>query len=167
MTRISLIRVVWLFILLLVCGCAELGLMPRTLSTSIPVRKLLAAPEEVIIDGHRFILKTSIYRNLMNGWPPPHERGIITVIRVIARGSRVFPSSVDVDRVWIIGPQTWEYKLMPSRGNPSTPQNTLEKIANGNPCCPGHYVEVVVRLIDDSGHSYLLKASRQRIGAVF
>ncbi|MBM3235767.1 hypothetical protein FJZ31_05665 [Candidatus Poribacteria bacterium] len=157
-TETSLARVIWLFILLLFGGCTKLDLTPRILPTSVPVKELLSAPEEVVIDGRRYVLKAHLYQNLMPGWP----RGILAVIKVIALNSTAFPSSVDADHVWIIGPQIWECKLLPTN-KPSPSENILEKRVGDSPYCPKGYVEVIVRLVDGSGRSHLLRASRQRI----
>lgn len=136
----------------------------RPLGPSIPIDVLLSAPEQVEIDGRKYILETSLWRDFMPVCPPDGE-ALIALIWVTAVDSLEFPSSVDADWLWVIkDEELWRTKLS-NEQRPAYDDYKLEKFAREGPKWgPKIFVDVVVRLVDKEKRTYLLKTSDQWIG---
>lgn len=129
---------------------------------TIPIETLLSAPEQVEIEGRKYVLETCMWRDFMP-ISPPDGKPLIAIIWVTAADSLQFPSSIDADWLWIIkDKKAWQTKFSDEE-RPQHP-NKLEKVARDGPKWgPKIQVEVVVRLVDRQGKIYLLKASNQWI----
>lgn len=127
----------------------------------------LSAPEEVEIDGRRFILETYLNRDFMPGpWCPPNGYPLIATIWVTAIDSLEFPAYVAADNLWVVNENDiWETEFS-NETIPPEPnhKHQLEKIArNGPKWDPGIQVDVIVRITDSNDNVYFLKASNQLI----
>lgn len=124
---------------------------------------LLSTPEEVIFEEIRYHLETSLWRDFMP-ISPPDGQPLIALIKVISIENVLIPSTLDVDRLWIInGYEVWESTF--SEELDSSDGCKIEKIArNGPKWDTGIRVDVVVRLIGINQKSILLRASNQIIG---
>jgi hypothetical protein len=127
---------------------------------------LISSPEQIEVDGRKYILETYLWRDFMP-ISPPDGKPLIALIRVTALDLMPFPATLDADRLWVInGQQVWETEF----SNEELPENPnrrhqLEKIARSGPKWgPGLYVDVVVRIVDYKNKEYLLRASKQYIG---
>ncbi len=153
-------KLIFLGVLFCAFGCSD------PFSPDHPSLKgLLAAPEEIIIEGRSLALETYLWRNLMPGGEPGGGP-LLALIRVTAVDLKPYPPAVDADRLWIVFQgAVWETDL------PETLHETLHqlsKMARGGPKWgPDVYVDVVVRVVHAAGGRYLLRASRQLIGAAF
>jgi len=136
--------------------------------SSIPTDTLLAAPQEVKIAGQRYVLETYLSRDFKPGSPP--EGAPLTAL-VWVRALVPPPSlpPLEADRLWVIkGAEVWEADLQ-GKTLPYLPEedSVLGKTAEGGPkWAVGSRVEVIIRLLDEKGHAYLLRASEQEIYAV-
>jgi hypothetical protein len=145
-------------VLILISGCKN------PFSPDHPsLKDLLAAPEEITIDGRSLTLETYLWRDLM---PGAGQKGLLALIRVTAIDRQPFPSGVDADRIWVVYEGAiWETEL--SEPNMDTPYQ-LAKMARGGPeWGPSVYVDVIVRIVHINGNRYLLRASHQFIGAAY
>ena len=131
------------------------------------IHALLAAPEEIEINGTEYTLETYLQRDFMP-FCPPDGRPLVAVVKVKAPGETAISSKIDATRLWVVkGVEIWKTELTnPARPGYSTIGDTLEKVGrDGGPKWePEITVDVVVKIIDlESGESYLLKASNQYI----
>jgi hypothetical protein len=124
----------------------------------------LSAPEQVEIDGRKYVLETYMWRDFMP-MCPPDGKPLIAIIWVTAVDSLEIPSSLGANRLWIIkDKEVWETKFTDEQHQPYY-DFQLEKIARDGPKWgPKIQVDVVVRLVDKGNKTYLLKASNQWIG---
>lgn len=144
---------------ILISGCST----SNPSGPTIPIETLLSAPEQVEIDGRKYLLETYMWRDFMP-IVPPDGRSLIALIWVTAIDSLQFPSWLDANRLWVIkDKELWETKFS-NEARPRYPYK-LEKIARDGPkWSPKIQVDVVVRLVDRENRTYLLKASKQWIG---
>lgn len=144
-------------------GCSK----PTT--PKVPINILLSAPEQVEIDGRKYVLETSLWRDFMPFCPPDGEP-LIALIWITATDSLEFPSSINADQLWIIRDhEVWETKFS-NEVKPKEPyrKHQLEKIARDGPKWgPRIQVEVVVRISEKNKRTYLLRASQQWIGCTY
>jgi hypothetical protein len=140
----------------LACGSGPTG-------PSVSLKQLEGAPETVAIGDREFTLETSLYRDF---FPicPPDGRPLIAITYVVASGEEQFPVWLDADRLWVVnGEEVWE--VVPIEEKRPYPDNQLMKVARDGPKWkPRIYVDVVVRLVDAKGNTYLLRAADQQIG---
>lgn len=138
-------------------------------SSGPSIQDLLAAPEQIEIDGREYILETYLWRDFMPPCPPDGQP-LIALIWVTAIDSLAFPSTIDANRLYIVnGELLWETEFS-GEDRPDNPnrEHQLEKIAREGPLWgPNVQVEVIVRVIDGENKTYLLRASDQWIGATF
>ncbi len=129
---------------------------------SVPLKQLEGAPEVIKLSDREYTLETSLYRDFF-GFCPPDGRPLSATTYVVADGEEAFPAWLDADRVWVInGEEVWE-KSLAEREVPA-PANRLVRIARNGPLWkPYLYVDVVVRLVDAKGNTYLLRAADQQI----
>jgi len=144
-------------VLILLSGCKN------PFSSDHPsIRELLAAPEEITIEGRRLVLETFLWRDFMPGAGPS---GLLALIRVTAVDRKPFPSTVDADRLWIVYQDAvWEKEL--SESSFDFPHQLSKMARDGPRWGPSVYVDAIVRIVHVSGSKYLLRASHQHIGAV-
>ncbi len=149
----TVLATVCLFVL--ACGSGPTG-------PSVPLKHLEGAPEKVNIGGRAFTLETFLSRDFFpfcppDGWP------LIAEAYVVASGEEEFPTWLDADRLWVVnGEDVWE--VVPIEEKQPCPANQLMRVARGGPKWkPLIYVDVVIRLVDAKGNSYLLRAADQKI----
>jgi hypothetical protein len=128
------------------------------------LKGLLAAPEEITLDGRRLTLETYLWRDLMPGGL--EKRPLLALVRVTAVDRLPFPSTVDADRLWIVYQGAiWEKEL--SETIIESPYQLSKMAREGPEWGPSVYVDVIVRIVHISGSRYLLRASHQLIGAAY
>lgn len=149
----TVLATVCLFVL--ACGSGPTG-------PSVPLKQLEGAPETVTIEGRDFTLETFLWRDFFPVCPPD-GRPLIAVAYVVASGEEKFPTWLDADRLWVVnGEEVWE--AVPVEEKCRCPANQLIRFARGGPKWkPNIYVDVIVRLVNPKGNSYLLRAADQRI----
>lgn len=147
-----------LIICILIFGCDIFG--PK-----LEIETLLSAPEEIEIDGRKYILETFLWRDFMPVCPPDGHQ-LIALIWVTAVDSLPFPATIDATKLYVInGEEIWETKFTDEE-RPQNPnrKHKLEKVAREGPKWgPGIYVDVIVRIINGRRNFYLLRASNQYI----
>jgi len=152
----------------IVISCAVISFygVSESSEPTISIDTLLSAPEQVEIDGHRYVLETYLWRDFMPNCPPD-GRPLIALIKISTADSSEFPSSIDTDRSWVIKDEkVWETKFSKEKVPPEFPgDHKLKKIArNGPKWSPEIQVDVVVRIIDTQNNkTYLLRALKQMI----
>ncbi len=134
-------------------------------SSGPSIQDLLAAPEQIEIDGREYILETYLWRDFMPV-SPPDGQPLIALIWVTAIDSLPFPSSIDANRLYIVNDELlWETEFSDEE-RPQNPnrEHQLEKVARFGPKWgPQIQVEVIVRVVDEEDSTYLLRASDQWI----
>lgn len=130
----------------------------------MPLEKLKSAPEQIEINGRKYSLETYLWRDFMP-ISPPDGKPLKAIVRVTAVDHQPFPADLIVDQVWVINEgEVWEKALPKDDEQRQAEPYQLERLAiDGPKWKPGSLVDVVVRIIDRSGNSYLLKASKQKI----
>jgi len=134
-------------------------------SQDFTLKKLVAAPDTVTVDGVTIILETYLWRDFMPV-SPPNGKPMRVVISLLPTNSDVLPLNIDARRIWVIfQKELWSSSLESvGIGESVEPRSRLEKMAaNGPKWGPGVEVTVVVEVIDGKGKSYLLKCDRQII----
>ncbi len=121
----------------------------------------LIAPRLVIIDGVPYRVQASLNRDFMP-ISPPDGKPLTLGIRVLTADSSSIPASVTADSAWVYnGEAVWRTAVVERQ-----PRNAsyFDVGALGGPKWgPGIEVDVVVRLRDGAGHSFLVQALRQLI----
>ncbi len=134
-------------------------------SSGSSIQDLLAAPEQIEIDGREYTIETYLWRDFML-ISPPDGQPLIALIWVTAIDSLTFPSSIDADRLWVINDELlWETEFS-GEDRPKNPnrEHQLEKVAREGPKWgPQIQVEVIVRVVDEKNNTYLLRAADQWI----
>lgn len=123
---------------------------------------ILNAPQEIEINGEKYILETYLWRDFMP-ISPPDGKPLQAIIIIENIDSNTFLSTIDVNYMWVINESyVWETELETQEADKP---NQLKKRADEGPKWePGTLVEVVVRIIDETtGQEYLLKAAEQTI----
>jgi hypothetical protein len=142
---------------IVISGCKPFG-------SSVPLDELLSAPEQIEIDGRKYVLETYLWRDFMP-ISPPGGTPLIALIRITATDSLALPPSIDATLLWVIKDQqeVWETRFS-EQERPPYPKYQLEKVArNGPKWGPGIQVDVVVKVVDGENDIYLLRASNQWI----
>jgi len=141
--------------------------MSGNLKPTVPVEKLLAAPEEISVEGRKMILKTTLWRDFMP-ISPPDGKPLVASVSIETIDLKELPSSLTADRLWVIQDrkEAWESEPSDEPGPPKglNEKHLLQKIArNGPKWGPQTEVDVVVRIRDAKNNAYYLKASHQPI----
>ncbi|MFO1314703.1 MAG: hypothetical protein U1F58_03785 [Burkholderiales bacterium] len=154
--------------------------MPGVHAAEAPTgAELRRAPTRVTIDGRRFTLTVSLWRDLMPSVPPQRDgRPLQATLAVGANDGRPFPAGIRVTRAWIVvGDAIWEAPALEEqdaadpayRDARGTPRNrpgspVYRVVVRGGPAWePGTRADVVVRLTDAGGRDVLLRVPRQTV----
>jgi hypothetical protein len=124
---------------------------------------LLNTPEEIQINEVTYRLSADVYYN----WEPAIfgnviNRGLIALVRLSFNGSTSFPDEIKMVTVWVIHDNSiWESGL--SYTGPGEYESS--KIARNGPLGwePGSPIVVIVKIIDNQGKAFYLKASSERL----
>lgn len=127
-----------------------------------PMESLKTAPEAITVADRCLLLKTELWRDFMP-ISPPDGKPLIGSLILQAMEHASLPPGIRVEAVWVINDGTvWSPSpLEVHRGNDSTQMEIV--VRNGPKWEPGVKVDVVVRVRDAQGQTYLLKAPRQEI----
>jgi hypothetical protein len=148
-----------LLVSIVICGCEA----SNPFTPVWPAEVLLSAPEESEVQGQKYVLETSLWRDFMPICPPDGDP-MIALIHVCTKDSSDLPAELNITRVWVVnGKEVWETKFSGQAPRPNS--FTLERIARGGPKWgPDLKVNVVVGLVyKPEDRIYLLKASDQLI----
>ncbi len=139
------------------CGGAD-----DTGHTTPTAADVSAIPQRIVVSGESLMLETYIWRDFMP-IAPPDGRAMTAAISIKTVSAEPFPSNVDADSMWVFNnSQTWETAFT-DEARPSDP-HVLSKVARDGPLWqPGAVVDVVVRLKDNSGKTWLLRAANQTV----
>lgn len=131
-----------------------------------PIDDLLAAPEQIEIDGRAFFMDTYIWRDFQPICQPDGNP-MIAIIWVVAADSQQFPSSVDFDYLWVINEEHDVWVTAFEENETKLDNYKLEKVARDGPKWDVEpypvLVDAVVRVKDGAGNDYLLRAADQII----
>jgi hypothetical protein len=150
-------------VFLLTLSCSDL------IAPSVPLEKLREAALVVQIQGRQYTLETSLWRDFM---PGSNSGGsdLAAVIDITAVDKLPFPAEIDSSRLWVIkGEEVWETGFADEQRPPDQAHlYQLRKIARDGPKWDtGIQVDVVVKITSLGGMSYLLRATKQTIGATY
>jgi len=158
-------RMLALFVgVILSIGCTDLGNPYVAPPPDIPLVVLRAAPDTLVVNGRRLSLSAYLWRDFMP-ISPPDGKPLMAVLTISAADSATIPSSLVCDAVWVIYQhEIWKAWLeIPPPGG--VKPNQISRTARDGPRWgPNVYVDVIVRVIDASGASRLLRAPHQWIG---
>ena len=123
---------------------------------------LTSIPQRVVVAGESLMLETYIWRDFMP-ISPPGGRPMIAAISIKTTSAADFPTGLDADSIWLFkNGDTWA-TVFTDEDRPSDPF-VLSKVARGGPLWePGIAVDVVVRLKNAGGQTWLIKAVNQTI----
>ena len=127
------------------------------------IAELMAAPEEISINGQNYTLSTYLWRDFM---PPSTGSDLMAVIKLSEKNLLTIPANIDVVHLWVVnGAEIWSTGFTDEAGA-GTPAYQLEKIARYGPKWDTNIiVDVVVKVTDGTGAEYLLKVPAQLIYA--
>ncbi|MDI9576942.1 MAG: hypothetical protein QM398_02260 [Thermoproteota archaeon] len=129
------------------------------------VDELLSAPEQIEIENRQYVLEPSLGRDFMPKVDGPSDGGPLTaLIRITATDQQDFPSSISLNRLWVIksSEEVWETTFTNETITPPYDYQ-LEKTARDGPKWDTNsQVDVVVEILHEN-NVYLLKASNQTI----
>ena len=122
------------------------------------------APRLATVDGTPLRAQASLIRDFMPAVPPggpPLTAGI----RIQTADNSTIPAIVTADSAWLYnGSHVWGTAVVEERPRSGS---YFDLVARGGPTWePGTEVDVVVRLRDGAGHSFVLQAPRQRIARI-
>jgi len=142
-------------LLVLACSSGPAG-------PTVQLKQLEGAPETIEIGDREFTLETYLWRDFFPVCPPD-GRPLVAKTSVVGSGEERFPSYLDADYVWVInGEEVWGDPLV-DEGAPGD-ENELVRVARDGPMWkPLIHVDVVVRVVDAKGNTYLLRAADQEI----
>ena len=120
------------------------------------------APRLATIGGIQFRAQASLGRDFM---PSTSPSGLTAAIRIQTADDSPIPASVTADSAWVYnGRDVWRTAVAEEQPRSAS---YFDVVARRGPTWePGTEVDVVVRLEDGAGHSFLLQAPRQRISRI-
>lgn len=136
-----------------------------TLPPDVPIKKLIASPKTIRIEGRQLYLSTEIWRDFQpisppDGWP------LTAILSITSRETGKLPTSISTDAVWMVYKnQVWRswFKNEPVAPDLLAP-NRIVKIVRGGPKWGPHiHIDVIVRVNDSQGASRMLRAPNQWI----
>jgi hypothetical protein len=135
--------------------------------TDYDIDEILAAPEQLDVNGYSFELESHLHRDMMPN-PQEPEGGDLVAGAYIWSIDDNWPAGFDADHIWVINnDEIWDEKLTDAAG-PIEPELLTKKAESSGPKWgPDINVDVVVRIIDDSDNTYLLKESDVLIEAIY
>lgn len=146
-------------IILMLTGCSSGSSNSNVLAAS-----LRSAPEQITFKSTTLNLSAYVWRNFMPGVgasAPP----LMAELRVQTADSSAFPSGLHADAAWVLdGDKVWS--ASPMTGAPSNISVLPLQLENGPGWPIQDLVDVVVRLRDDTGQTYLIQVRQQKINAV-
>jgi len=144
--------------------------------TPVPLEALRDAPQSIRVDGVVVHLKAEVWRDFMPGLLSDTDtqseesavpgRPMTAALRVVARNGLRIPQEMRVDVAWVIlRDRIWQ--SLPSEDQPRYPaaHEVAVTIRNGPKWPPRAEVDIVVRIVDGNGATYLLASRGQRIRA--
>ncbi len=129
----------------------------------ITVEQLLSASDTIYLNTKKIFMTTYIWRDFQP-ISPPDGKPMNIIIYINSSDSSSIQGSYDADAIWVVYcNQIWKSWLS-DEPQASNEKNQIVKIArNGPKWGPNAYVDVIVRLYDNKGNPYLLKATKQWI----
>jgi hypothetical protein len=129
------------------------------------LEKYKNAPDTLVINKHKLVLNTYLWRDFMP-ISPPDGKPLKAIIKIIPTNTEKIPVNIDADKIWVIFKnEVWITNLKPVGNKPKNGNIPfLEKMASGGPKWgPNVKVLVVIQIRDEKGNTFLLKAVGQQI----
>ena len=134
-------------------------------SATVTLAQLQKAPTVLVVDGETVTLKSVMWRDFMPTMPPVKNGQPLTAVLSA-------PSVVRIEEAWFIhGREVWkpvkleeqDLKDPTLRNQPDSP--VFRVIARGGPKWgPEIRIDIVARVKDRNGRTYLIRAEKQGIG---
>jgi hypothetical protein len=144
--------------------------------TPVSLKALRDAPQSIRVDGVVVHLKADVWRDFMPGLLSDTDtqsedsavsgKPMTAALRVIVRNGLRMPQGMRVDVAWVIlRDRIWQSQ--PSEEQPRDPaaHEVAVTIRNGPKWPPQAIVDIVVRIVDGNGATYLLASRGQKIRA--
>jgi hypothetical protein len=140
----------------------------QTPTSPAPVASQIAtAPTQVAVSGKQLRLTANLWRDFMP-ISPPDGKPLVAILQIRTDDASPVPAAVSADMVWVIhGGDLWSTTPHEDRARAETSPRYEVVARDGPKWGPDVSVDVVVRLRDGSGRSYLLRAPMQMIGKTF
>jgi hypothetical protein len=131
------------------------------------VKQLNSAKNPITIAGRSYKLESYIWRDSMPSIDGANK-GMIASIRLIAVDKQPLPPTLLPDKLWVIRNQDKAIWATNFTDEPRPNNDTLEMVARSGPQWqPGSSIDVVVRVKDEKGKTYLLRQSNQKLQQTF
>lgn len=126
--------------------------------------ELLTAPSFVTIDARSVVLDVGLWRDFQPA-TPPDGKPLVAIMRPVREDNGASPAGVRIEAAWVIfGLEKWTADVSEERFASPPEQTHYEVVAREGPKWgPGVSVDVVVRLRDAAGATWLLRAPNQPI----
>jgi hypothetical protein len=143
------------------CGGGQPPTAPAALT------ELSAAPTSIVVAGTRLALSTSLWRDFQP-ISPPDGKPLVAGLQMRTDDGSPVPGSVRADMVWVVYEgEAWSRVPQEERTRMETAP-VYEVVARDGPKWgPNVTVDVIVRLVDGSGRTFLLRAASQPIRATW
>ena len=127
------------------------------------IKSLKSAPEKIRIGRNQFALECYLWRDFAPGGPAGGTR-LIASVTVKEVNGKPIPAGLRATYLWALnGNKVWATRFSEEPRPPAPPAH-IEKVAREGPGWePGTAVDVIVRMADAKGKTYLLRARNQRI----
>ncbi len=152
-----------LVLTLIMSGCLDNGI---SVPSDVPIYRLYAAPDRIYIQSRVLYLTTYMWRDFQP-ISPPSGRPLVGLVYITATDADPLPTTLSVDMVWIIyGNEIWKSGFSDEErpSDEAQPNQLVGVFRDGPKWGPHVMVDVVVRVTDGNGKSYLLRAPNQWIG---
>jgi hypothetical protein len=135
----------------------------------IPIDQLRAAPQVIQIDGKHLTLSTSLWRDFMPS-SPENPSLLNTRIYVTSAYAVPIPNTIVIDAAWLVyNDEVWKswLSVISSVYEPARPDQIKLRARHGPTWNTDVPVDVIVRVNDSKGNTFLLQAPKQSIGSTY
>lgn len=140
-------------------GCAR-STAPRFDNPSLAT--LRSAPTFAQVGSQTLILSAHLWRDFEP--PVPPGGGPLTAVFVVSTSDTASMPAVEADIGWLVnGTEVWRAVLENSELADPYPNTILKFAYNGPKWAPGTLVDVIVRVRDASGETYLIRAPNRPV----
>ena len=143
----------------LTAGCAG-STAPRSDYPSLAT--LRSAPTSAQVGSQTLILSAQLWRNFEPPVPPGGRP--MTAVFVVSTSDTASMPAVEADVGWLVnGTEVWRAVLENNELADPYPNTILKFAYNGPKWAPGTLVDVIVRVRDVSGKTYLVRAANRPV----
>ena len=122
--------------------------------------------DTLIIENHRYILQTLLYRDFMPSVPESPSPPLTSLVFLVNLDSLSIPNNINILKLYVIKDQLIWISTPVDGNQPQNPNFKLNKLSNKGPAWDtGIQVDVVIEVVNNSNNNkYFLIAKDQYIG---